>query len=111
MKSAETGRHLVRMVLAGGTTVAAASRSLCLSVRSASRYLGYFRDSGGELHYGQNRWNHHADNVSDDSWLRTAVLTAVDEQPDLFLDEMADAVNCLAGEVGAGVEILIVTVG
>jgi len=111
MKSAETRRHLVRMVLVEGTTVAAASRSLGLSVRSASRYLGYFRDTGDELHYAPDRWNRHADNVGDDPWLRAAALTAVDEQPELFLDEMADAVNYLAEEVGAGVEVSAVTVG
>jgi len=111
MKSAETRRHLVRMVLVEGTTLAAASRSLGLSVLSASRYLGYFRDTGSELHYAPDRWNPHADNVGDDPWLRAAVLTAVDEQPELFLDEMADAVNYLAEEVGAGVEVSAVTVG
>ena len=100
MKSAETRRHLFRMVLVEGTTVAAASRSLGLSVRSASRYLGYFSDTGGELHYAPDWWNRHADNVSDDPWLRAAVLTAVDEQRKLFLDEMTDAVNYLAEEVG-----------
>jgi len=91
--------------------VAAVSWSLALSVRSASRYLGYFRDTGGELHYAPNRWNGHAVNVGDDPWLRAAVLTAVNEQPELFLDEMADAVNHLAEEVGAGVEVSAVTVG
>jgi len=62
-KSAETRRHLVRMVLVEGTTAAAASRSLSLSVRSASRYLGYFLDTGGALHYAPDRWNRHADNA------------------------------------------------
>jgi len=73
-------------VLVKGTTVAAASRSLRLSVLSASRYLGYLRDTGGDLHYAPDRSNRHADDVCDDSWLRAAVLTAVDEQPELFLD-------------------------
>jgi len=99
------------MVLVDGTNVAAASRYLGLSVRWVSRYLAYFRDTGGELHYAPDRWNRHADNVCDDPWLRAAVLTAVDEQPELFLEEMANAVNYLAEEVGAGVEVSAVTVG
>jgi len=99
------------MVLVESTTVAAASRSLGLSVPSASRYLGYFRDTGGELHYAPDQWNLHADNVCHDPWLRAAVLTAVDEHPELFLDEMADAVNFMEEEVGAGVEVSAVTVG
>ena len=40
MRSAQTRLHLVRKVLEKGITVAAASRCLGLSVRSASRYLG-----------------------------------------------------------------------
>ena len=111
MKSAETRRHLIRMVLVEGTTVAAASRSLGLSVRSVSRYLGCFRDTGGELHYAPNRWNHHADNVCDDPWLCAAVLTAFDEQPELFLDEMTEAVNYQAEEVGADAKVSAVPVG
>jgi len=95
------------MVLVEGTTVAAASRSLGSSVPSASRHTGYFRDTGGELHYAPDRWNLHADNVCHDPWLRAAVLTAVDEHPELFLDEMADAVNFMEEEVGVGLMTLV----
>jgi len=111
MKSAETRRHLVRKVLVEGTTVAAASRSVALSVRSASWYMGSFRDTCGELLYAPDACNRHADNVCDDRWLRAAVLKTVREQAGLFLDKMSDAVNCLAEEVGAGVEVSSVTVG
>jgi len=111
MKSAETRQHLVRMVLVEGTTVAAASRCLGLSVRSASWYLGYFRHTGCDFHYAPEGWNRHVDNASDDTWLRAAVLKAVDEQPEIFLDEMTDAVNYLAEEVGAGVVVSPGTVG
>ena len=55
MRSAETRLHLVRMVLEKGITVASASRCLGLSVRSASRYLGYFRHTGGDFHYAPER--------------------------------------------------------
>jgi len=111
MKAAETRRHLVRMVLVEGTTVAAESLSLGLSVRSASRYVGYFRGTGGELHDTLYRSNRHADNVCDYPWLSAADLTAVDEQPELFLDETTDAVNYLMEEVGPGVKVSAVTVG
>jgi len=111
MKSAETHQHLVRMVLVEGSTVAAASRSLGLSVRSAARYMRYFRDTGGDSHFAPEQWNRHNDHASDDPWLRAAVLTAVNEQPEIFLDEMADAVNYIAEEVRAGVEVSAATVG
>jgi len=111
MKSTETRQLLVRMVLVEGSTVAAASRSLGLSVRSAARYLRYFRDTGGEFHDALEQWNRHNDHASDDPCLRAAVLTAVNERPEIFLDEMADAVNYIAEEVRAGVEVSAVTVG
>jgi len=111
MKFAETGQHLVRTVLVEGSTVAAASRCLGLSVRSASRCLSYFSHTGGDCHYAPERWNRHTDNAPDDPWLRAAVLTAVDDQPEIFLDEIADAVNYLAEEVGAGVVGSSVPVG
>jgi len=91
--------------------MAASSKSSGLSVRSSSRYLGYFCDAGGEIHYAPDRWNHHADIVCADPWLRAAVLTAVDEQPELFFHEIADSVNYLAEKVGAGEEVSAVTVG
>jgi len=111
MKSAATRQHLVRNVRVEGTTVAATSRCLGLSVRSASRYLVYFRHTGGNSHYAPERWDQHMDKATEDPWLRAAVLTAVDEQPDIFLDEMADAVNYLADEVGAGAVVSPITVG
>ena len=110
IKSVETRQHLVRVVLVEGITVAAASSRSGLSVRSASRYLGFFRHSGGDFHYAPERCKRHTDDVTD-PWLRAADLTAVDEQPEIFLDETADAVNYLAGEVGAGGVVLPVTVG
>ncbi|KAK1860121.1 hypothetical protein I4F81_002710 [Pyropia yezoensis] len=110
MKSAEAHQHLVRMVLVEGRDVASASRSLGLSTRSASRYLCYFRETGGELHYAPEQWNRHRDNIENNAWLRAAVLTAVEEQPELFLEEMADAVNNLAAEAGPGVEVSALSV-
>jgi len=58
-----------------------------------------------------NRQNRHADNFSGDPWLGAAVLTAVHEQLEHSLDEMADAVNYLVQEVGVGVQVSAVTVG
>ncbi|KAK1868970.1 hypothetical protein I4F81_011452 [Pyropia yezoensis] len=104
MKSAETREHLVRMVREEGSSVAAAASDLNLSVRSATRYLGYFRDTGGEFHCDPARWNRHYDNLRDDPQLREAVLETVDSQPELFLDELTDAVNEIAARLG-GVDV------
>lgn len=109
-KSAETRLHLMGTVLVEGRDVASAARSVGLSARSASRYLRYFRETGGEFHYAPEQGNRHRENIKDNAWLRAAVLTAVEEQPELFLDEMADAVNHLAAEVGPAVEVSPVSV-
>lgn len=105
MKSAETRAHLVRMVLEQGRSVAAAAKDLNMSVRSATRFLTYFRDTGGDLHYDPARWNRHHDNLTDDPQLRDAVLTVVEEQPELFLDELTDAANVIAERVDDATEV------
>lgn len=51
MFSVEKRHHLVRMVVHDGDSVAFAARSLHVSTRSAMRYLEYFRDTGGPVHY------------------------------------------------------------
>ena len=110
MKSVETREHLVRMVREQGRSVASAARDLNISVRSATRFLTYFRDTGGEHHYDPAQWNRHSDNLHDDPWLRDAVLSAVEEQPELFLDTRADAVNVVAAQVDGPVEVSPTTV-
>jgi len=86
MISAETREHLVRMVRQEGRGVAAAARDLRIYVRSATRFLVYFRDTRGDFHYDPDQWNRHFDNRADDPQLREAVLSTVEEQPELFLD-------------------------
>jgi len=98
------------MVREQGRSVASAARDLNISVRSATRFLTYFRDTGGEFHYDPAQWNRHSDNLHDDPWLRDAVLSAVEEQPELFLDELADAVNVVAAQVDGAVEVSPTTV-
>jgi len=84
MKSLETRRCLVEMVREQGRCVAAAALDLSVSLRSASRFLAYYRDTG-DHHYDPARWNRHEDNTMEDPQLRKAVLIAVEEQPELFL--------------------------
>ena len=105
MKSAETRQHLVRMVVVDGKSVACAARHLRVSERSARRFLAYFWQTGGDFHYDPERWNRHADNVVDNPTLRDAVLKAVEDEPELFLDEMTDVVNALTAGVDGAVEV------
>jgi len=81
-----------------------------MSVRSASRFLGYYRDTGGNSHYDPVNWNRHLNNLADDPQLRDAVLSAVREQPEMFLDEMADAVDEIAAQIDGAVDVTPATV-
>jgi len=103
MFSAETRQHLVRMVCLDGKNVTDAAHYLRLSERSARRFLRYFMESGGEFHHDPEQWNRHAENVEDDPTLRDAVLSAVRKQPELFMDELAEAVNALKVAVDGAV--------
>lgn len=110
MISAETRARLVRLVVERGRSAASAAEELHISVRSANRILSYFHDTGGELHYDPARWNRHTDNLVDDPQLREAVLSKVEEQPELFLDEIADAVNDISERVDIAVVVSCATV-
>jgi len=110
MKSVETREHLVRMVLEQGRGVAAAAHDLNMSVLFASRFLGYCRDTGGDFHYDPVKWNRHFNNLADDPQLREAVLSAVREQPEMCLDELADAVNEIAAQIDGAVDVTPATV-
>jgi len=51
MKSEENRRTAVFMVLVDNKGVAEAARSMPMSQRSLTRFLRYFNDMGGALHY------------------------------------------------------------
>lgn len=110
MFSEETRHHLVRLVMHDHATVAFAARSLRVSTRSATRYLMYYRETGGAVHSDPAMWNRHCDNVRDDEQLRDAVLVAVEEHPEMFLDEMAAAVAHVAELVAPRVSVSVSSV-
>jgi len=99
----------VEMVREHGRSVVAAPHDLNVSIRSASRFLAYSRDTG-DYHYDPSRWIRHEDNIMVDPQLREAVLTAVEEQPELFLDESADAVRVIGEHVNDDVDVCPSTV-
>jgi len=94
----------VGMVREDGRSVAAAARDRRISARSAKRFLRYFFDTGGDFHYDPVQWNRHFDKSADDPQLRDAALSTVRREPELFLDEMADAFNDFATQVDLAVE-------
>jgi len=93
-----------------GLSVTAAAYDLNVSVRSATLFLVYISDTGDEYHYEPAMWNRNRDNLTDDPQLREAVLLTVEEQPEQFLDEMADAVSEIAAQVDEAVVVSPATV-
>jgi len=79
-------------------------------VRSATRVLTYFRNTAVQYYCHSTQWNRHLDDLHDTPRLRHAVLSDVKEQPELFLDELADAVNVGAVQVTRAVEVCSLTV-
>jgi len=103
MKFSETREHLVRMVRQQGRSFAAAAHDLSISVRSATRSWAYSGDTGCEYNYDLALWSRHRDNFMDDPQLRQAVRSTVEEQPELFLDEISDAVSEISAQVDGAV--------
>jgi len=69
--------------------------------------LRYFADTGGDVHYNPIKWNRHHDNRCYNLELRDAVLDAVEERPEHYLDEVADFVNLDGAQVGDDVEVSV----
>jgi len=67
------------MVRVEGGSVASAARDFNVSVRSATRFLAYSRDTGCKFHNNPAQWNRHSDNLADDPYLREAVLATVED--------------------------------
>jgi len=110
MKPEEARKNLVRIVREQGPSVASAARDLNFSVRSAARFLTDFRDVGGEVHYDPDRWNSHHGILKDNQKLRYSMFTAIEEDTELFLDELADNVNLVAARVDGDVGVSPTTV-
>ena len=105
MKSAETRQNPVGMVILDGKSVACAALHLRDSERSAGRFLAYFWQTGGKFLYDPERSNRHADNVVDHPTLRDAFLKTVEDEPELFLDEMSDVGHALTAGVDGAFEV------
>lgn len=111
MFSEDTRHYLVRMVVNDGESLSFAELSLRVSKRSATRYLEFFRDTDGAVPYDLAMSNRHRGNIRDDPLLRDAVQSAVNEHPELSLDEMAVATSHMAGVVDPGVGMSVSSMG
>jgi len=88
-----------------------AAHCVRISELSARRFLRYFNESGGALQHDPEQKNRNADNVEDDPTLGDAVACEVREQPELFMDELMEAVNALTVAVDGAVQVSPASVG
>jgi len=91
MKTIEVRRLAVALHSQDGQSVARAAANAYMSRRTLSRFLAYVEETG-DVHYDLVNWNKHADNQTRCPDLRAALLYAVEQCPEVCLDENTDFV-------------------
>jgi len=94
MKAADPRRLAVSLHLDDGQSLESAAQNTRMSRRSLTRFLSNVAETG-DVHYAPEKWNTHADNFLRCPDLRSAVLVAVEQCPEAFLDEISDFVTHL----------------
>jgi len=94
MKAADLRRLAVSLHLDDGQSLETAAQNTRMSRRSLTRFLSYVAETG-DVHYAPEKWNTHADNFLRCPDLRSAILFAVEQCPEAFLDEISDFVTHL----------------
>ena len=94
VKAADLRRLAVSLHLDDGQSLETAAQNTRMSRRSLTRFLSYVAETG-DVHYAPEKWNTHADNFLRCPDLRSAVLFAVEQFPEAFLNENSDFVTHL----------------
>jgi len=89
MKSADLLRLAVFLHLKDSLILETAAQNTRMSRRSLNRLLSYMEETG-EVHYAPEKWKSHADNFLRCPDLRSAVLFAVEQCPEAFIDEISN---------------------
>jgi len=97
-------RLAVSLHLNDGQILETEARNTRMSRRTLARFLAYVEDTG-EVHYAPKKWHTHADSFPKCPDLRSAVLFAVQQCPEAFLDEVSDFVTNLYQLLGKDVVI------
>jgi len=97
-------RLAVSLHINDGQSLETAARNTRMSRRTLTRFLAYVEDTG-EVHYAPEKWNTHTDSFLKCPDLRSAVLFAVEQCPEAFLDEVSDFVTNLHQLLGEDVVI------
>jgi len=94
MKSAPMRQLAVSLHLNDGQSLETAARNTRMFRRTLTRFLDYVEDTR-EVHYAPKKCNTSADSFLKCPDLRFAVLFAVKQCPETFLDEVSDFVTNL----------------
>jgi len=104
MKSSAMRHLALSLHLEDGQSLETAAHNTRMSRRTLTRLLAYVEDTG-EVHYAPAKWNTHADSFLKCPDLRSAVLFAVEQCPEAFLNEVSDCVTNLHQLLGDDVSI------
>jgi len=94
MKAADLRLLAVSLHLDDGQSLETAAQNTRMSRRSLTMLLSYVPETG-DVHYAPEKWKTHAENILRCPDLRSAVLFAVEQFPEAFLDENSDFVTHL----------------
>jgi len=94
MKSAAMRRLAVSIHIIDGQSLETAARNTGMYRPTLTRLFANVVDTG-EVHYAPAKWNTHADSFLKYPDLRSAVLFAVEQCPEAFLDDVSDCVTDL----------------
>ena len=109
MKTIEVRRLAVALHSQDGQSVARAAANAYMSRRTLSRFLAYVEETG-DVHYDLVNWNKHADNQTRCPDLRAAVLYAVEQCPEVYLDEITDFVARVQALLGTDFSVSVSSV-
>ena len=104
MKKPEVRWLAVALHVDNGQSVRHAAANAHMSRRILTRFLSYVRETG-DVHYDLEMWNKHEDAHTRCPDLRAAVLFAVDQYSELYLDEISDFIRRVQALLGTDFSI------
>jgi len=104
MKKPEVRRLAVALHVDNGQSVRRAAANAHMSRRTPTCFLSYVEETG-DVHYDLEKWNKHEDARTRCPDLRAAVLFAVEQYPEVYLDKISDFIGRVQALLGTDFSI------
>jgi len=98
-KEPEVRRLAVALDVDNGQSVRRAAANAKMSRRTLTCFLTYVEETG-DVHYDLEKWNKHVDAHNRCPDLRAAVFVAVDQYPEVYIDELSDFIGRVRALLG-----------